>query len=45
MASTLSVIGLQEWLQRNPDFSVPADARVPVIGGTVAKILELPLVW
>lgn len=39
------VIGLQEWLQRIPDFSVPVDARVPVIGGTVAKILELPLVW
>ena len=39
------VIGLQEWLQRIPDFSVPVDARVPVTGGTVAKILELPLVW
>ena len=39
------VIGLQEWLRRIPDFSVAPGAPLPVAGGTVAKILELPLVW
>lgn len=39
------VIGLQEWLKRIPDFEVAPNARMPVLGGTVAKILELPLVW
>ncbi|MGH8518051.1 MAG: cytochrome P450 [Panacagrimonas sp.] len=39
------VIGLQEWLRRIPDFAVAPGARIPVAGGTVAKILELPLVW
>lgn len=39
------VIGLQEWLRRIPDFAVAPGARLPVSGGTVAKILELPLVW
>ena len=39
------VIGLQEWLKRIPDFEVAPGARIPVAGGTVAKILELPLVW
>lgn len=39
------VIGLQAWLERIPDFAVAPDARVPVLGGTVAKILELPLEW
>jgi hypothetical protein len=36
---------LQEWLPRIPDFSVPPDADIPVAGGTVAKILNLPLRW
>lgn len=39
------VIGLQEWLKCIPDFAVAPGARIPVAGGTVAKILELPLVW
>ena len=39
------VIGLQEWLRRIPDFEVAPGARIPVAGGTVAKILDLPLVW
>ena len=39
------VIGLREWLERIPDFDVAPGARTPVAGGTVAKILELPLVW
>lgn len=39
------VIGLQEWLRRIPDFDVAPGARIPVAGGTVAKILALPLVW
>ena len=39
------VIGLQEWLKRIPDFEVAPGARIPVAGGTVAKILDLPLVW
>lgn len=39
------VIGLQEWLKRIPDFSVAPGAAIPVAGGTVAKILNLPLVW
>lgn len=39
------VIGLQEWLRRIPDFDVAPGAHVPVAGGTVAKILKLPLVW
>lgn len=38
-------IGLQEWLRRIPDFTVAPGAHIPVTGGTVAKILELPLVW
>lgn len=38
-------IMLQEWLPRIPDFSVPPDADIPVAGGTVAKILNLPLRW
>lgn len=39
------VIGLQEWLRRIPDFAVAPGATIPVAGGTVAKILDLPLVW
>lgn len=39
------VIGLQEWLRRIPDFGLAPGAHVPVAGGTVAKILNLPLVW
>lgn len=38
-------IGLQEWLKRIPHFSVAPGATIPVSGGTVAKILDLPLVW
>ena len=39
------VIVLEEWLKRIPDFSVVPDKKLPVCGGTVAKILELPLIW
>lgn len=39
------VIGLQEWLRRIPDFEVPEGSDIRVAGGTVAKILNLPLVW
>lgn len=39
------VIVLEEWLKRIPEFSVAPGARLPVCGGTVAKILELPLIW
>ncbi|ULQ47884.1 cytochrome P450 [Flagellatimonas centrodinii] len=39
------IIGLQEWLKRIPDFSVAPGARIEVAGGTVAKVLGLPLVW
>ncbi|MDB5987405.1 MAG: Cytochrome [Nevskia sp.] len=39
------VIGLQEWLKRIPNFSVAPGATISVVGGTVAKILSLPLVW
>lgn len=39
------VIGLQEWLKRIPDFSIAPGAMIPVVGGTVAKILRMPLVW
>lgn len=39
------VIMLQEWLKRIPDFSVAPNARLPVAGGTVSKVLNLPLVW
>jgi len=37
------VIVLEEWLLRIPDFSVARASKLPVCGGTVAKILELPL--
>lgn len=37
------VIVLEEWLRVFPDFSIARDGRLPVCGGTVAKILELPL--
>lgn len=39
------VIVLEEWLKRIPDFSVVPNRKLPVCGGTVAKILELPLIW
>lgn len=39
------VIGLQEWLARVPEFAVAPGATIPVAGGTVAKLLSLPLVW
>lgn len=39
------VIMLQEWLKRIPDFEVAPNAQLPVAGGTVAKVLNLPLVW
>jgi cytochrome P450 len=39
------VIVLEEWLKRIPDFSVMPNKKLPVCGGTVAKILELPLIW
>lgn len=39
------VIGLQEWLERIPDFSVRSEATIPVTGGTVAKVMGVPLVW
>ncbi|HKY90855.1 MAG TPA: cytochrome P450, partial [Nevskiaceae bacterium] len=38
-------LGLQAWLQHIPDFGLEAGAPVPVAGGTVAKILKLPLAW
>ncbi len=37
------VIVLEEWLSVIPDFSIARGGRLPVCGGTVAKILELPL--
>lgn len=39
------VIVLEEWLKRIPDFRVAPDRKLPACGGTVAKILELPLIW
>ncbi|MFT4583988.1 MAG: cytochrome P450 [Gammaproteobacteria bacterium] len=39
------VIFLEEWLKRIPDFALAHEEAIPVCGGTVAKILELPLVW
>jgi cytochrome P450 len=39
------VIVLEEWLKRIPDFAVAPNKKLPVCGGTVAKILELPLTW
>ncbi len=39
------VIVLEEWLKRIPNFSVELDKKIPVCGGTVAKIPELPLIW
>ena len=39
------VIALEAWLKRIPDFSVVPNRKLPVCGGTVAKILELPLIW
>ena len=39
------VIVLEEWLKRISDFRVAPDRKLPACGGTVAKILELPLVW
>ena len=37
------VIVLEEWLRQIPDFSIARTGTLPVCGGTVAKILELPL--
>lgn len=37
------VIVLEEWLRVLPDFSIARSGTLPVCGGTVAKILELPL--
>jgi len=45
LGHTELVIVLEEWLKRIPDFSVVPDTKLPVCGGTVAKILELPLTW
>lgn len=39
------VIVLEQWLQRIPNFSLATNKKLPVCGGTVAKILELPLNW
>jgi cytochrome P450 len=39
------IILLEEWLTRIPDFDVAPGRAVPVQGGIVAKVLELPLVW
>jgi cytochrome P450 len=38
-------IGLEQWLKHVPDFALDAGARIPVAGGTVCKILSLPLTW
>ena len=38
-------IVLEEWLKRIPDFSLAPGHELPVVGGTVAKILNLPLQW
>ena len=45
LGRTELVIGLQEWLKRIPDFAIAPGATIPVVGGTVAKILSLPLLW
>ena len=37
------VIVLEEWLRVIPEFSIARPGPLPVCGGTVAKILELPL--
>jgi cytochrome P450 len=38
-------IFLEEWLQRIPDFSVAPGAQIRYLGGGVAGIHNLPLVW
>jgi cytochrome P450 len=45
LARMETIISLEEWLKRIPEFSLRADAKPTYFSGIVAAVQNVPLVW
>jgi cytochrome P450 len=45
LARMETIISLEEWLKRIPEFSLRADAKPTYFSGIVAAVENVPLVW